>query len=257
VNYTKAVITEKSADEFTAIASSETKDRHGDVVKADGWDLKSYKDNPILLFMHDHTKPIGKSTKVWIDKSGKTAKLMFKGVISSATEEARAAKQLMMEGILNSFSVGFMPLEMDGNTITKSELHEISLVSVPANPDARLQVAKSLKDAGFEDNIIEKFVPEDSEGREVAELKELVTELKSELDSVKEKAEIAVKGLQHLASPGSKPEVATERLRMSKAIARAADKLLAGGVSREKAISQAKIIKRTSEMLIRSNKGDL
>lgn len=257
MNYTKAVITEKSADEFTAIASSEMKDRHGDIVKADGWDLKSYKDNPILLFMHDHTKPIGKSTKVWIDKSGKTAKLMFKGIISSATEEARAAKQLMMEGILNSFSVGFMPLEMDGSTITKSELHEISLVSVPANPDARLQVAKSLKDAGFEDNIIEKFVPEDSEGREVAELRELVTELKSELDSVKEKAEIAVKGLQHLASPRSKPEVATERLRMSKAIARAADKLLVGGVSREKAMYQAKIIKRSSEMLIRSNKGDL
>jgi len=257
VNYTKAVITEKSADEFTAIASSEMKDRHGDIVKADGWDLKSYKDNPILLFMHDHTKPIGKATKVWIDKTSGKGKLMFKGLISSATEEARAAKQLMMEGILNSFSVGFMPMEMDGNTITKSELHEISLVSVPANPDARLQVAKSLKDAGFEDSIIEKFVPEASDNREVVELRELVTELKNELESVKDKAEIAVKGLQHLASPRSKPEVAAERLRMSKAIARAADKLLTGEVSRTKAISQVKIIKRSSELLIRSNKGDL
>lgn len=256
MKYTKAQIVEKAADEFTAVASTESKDRHGDVVKQDGWDLKNYKDNPILLFMHDHTKPIGRATKVWIDKTSGKAKLMFKGVISSATEEARAAKQLMMEGILNSFSVGFMPMEMDGNTITKSELHEISLVSVPANSDARLIAAKSLEDAGFKKSVIEAVLPEESEDS-VDSLRQELAVVKDELASVKETAELAVKGLQHLAPHGSKQEVVTERLRYSKAIAKAADKLLTGDVSRTKTAGYAKIIKRSSEKLIRSNKGDL
>lgn len=253
MKFTKALIVEKSADEFTAVASSETKDRHGDIVKQDGWDLKGFKDNPVLLFMHDHTKPIGKATKVWVDTAGK-AKLMFKGVISSATEEARAAKQLMQEGILRSFSVGFMPLEMDGDTITKSELHEISLVSVGANADARLQATKALQNAGFNEEVI-KNVVEASEDR-TAGLESELAELKEKLASVEDKADMAVKGLQHLAPRRSKQEVVTERLHHSKIIARAADKLI-GGVSSDKAALHAKIIKRSSEMLIRSNKGDL
>lgn len=254
MKFTKAVITEKSADEFTAVASTETKDRHGDIVKQDGWDIKSYKDNPILLFMHDHTKPIGRATKVWVDKTGSKAKLMFKGVISSATEEARAAKQLMQEGILRSFSVGFMPLEVDGDTITKSELHEISLVSVGANADARLQATKALQTAGFNEEVI-KNVVHASEDR-TAELESEIADMRKELASVKDTADMAVKGLQYLAPQRSKQEVVTERLHHSKVIARAADKLI-GGVSSEKAALHAKIIKRSSEMLIRSNKGDL
>lgn len=253
MNFTKADIVEKTADEFTAVASTETKDRHGDIVKQDGWDLKSYKENPILLFMHDHTKPIGKVTKIWVDKTGK-AKLMFKAMISSATEEARAAKQLMQEGILRSFSVGFMPLEIDGDAITKSELHEISLVSVGANAEARLQATKSLQKAGFDEEVIKKVVPI-SEDRS-AELESELAEIRKELASVKDTADMAVKGLQHLAPHRSKQEVVTERLRHSKVIARAADKLI-GGVSSDKAVLHAKIIKRSSEMLIRSNKGDL
>lgn len=257
MNYTKAQIIEKSADEFTAIASTETRDRHGDIVKQDGWQLKQFKENPILLFMHDHTKPIGKATKVWVDKTSGKAKLMFKGVISSATEEARAAKQLMQEGILNSFSVGFMPLEMDGINITKSELHEISLVSVPANPEARLQASKALQTAGFDDAVIKSFLPDESSEVSAAELQAEIAQLKSELAAVKDTAEVAVKGLQHLASPKVKQEVVTERLRYSRIVARAADKLMAKGVSSATTAHQAKIIKLASEQLIRSNKGDL
>ncbi len=254
MKFTKALIVEKSAEEFTAVASSETKDRHGDIVKQDGWDLKGFKDNPVLLFMHDHTKPIGKATKTWVDKTTGKARLMFKGVISSATEEARAAKQLMQEGILQSFSVGFMPLEMEGDTITKSELHEISLVSVGANADARLQATKSLQKAGFDEEVIKKVVPL-SEDR-TAELESDIAEMKKELASVKDTADMAVKGLKYLAPHRSKQEVVTERLHHSKIIARAADKLI-DGVSSDKAAFHAKIIKRSSEMLIRSNKGDL
>lgn len=245
----KAQISEKDVDSFTAIASTEATDRHGEIVKQDGWDLKNFKQNPILLYMHDHTKPLGKATRVWIEKASGNTKLMFKGMISTATDYGRAAKQLMDEGILNTFSVGFRINEMDGNTITKAELHEISLVSVPANPEARRLAYKSLHDSGFDEDVINKFAvePIDDRDEQIKELQDTVAKMQGDLDA-------AVKGLTNLAPHRSK-QVVTQRLQMSKIIAKAADKLLA---EKPKDVAMSvKVIKRSSEMLIRDLKGDL
>lgn len=251
--YTKAQIKEKADGEFTAIASSEIEDRQGEIVKQAGWNLKNFKDNPVLLYMHDHTKPIGKATRIWVDKSGTKPLLKFKGFISDATDELKGYKKLVEDGILNSFSVGFRPLEMDGNEITKSELFEISLVSVPANPEARLLAQKSLEDAGFDSKVINKVIGEESE---VTELKAEVKQLKKTLDEVKEQAESAVKGLQHLAPQRSKQVIVSKRLQSAKLLARVSDKLIVES-GNPKTVDRAKLIKRTSEMLISELKGDL
>lgn len=251
--YTKAQIKEKADGEFTAIASSEIEDRQGEIVKQAGWNLKNFKDNPVLLYMHDHTKPIGKATRIWVDKSGTKPLLKFKGFISDATDELKGYKKLVEDGILNSFSVGFRPLEMDGNEITKSELFEISLVSVPANPEARLLAMKSLEDAGFDSKVINKVIGEESE---VTELKAEVEQLKKTLDEVKEQAESAVKGLQHLAPQRSKQEIVSKRLQSAKLLARVSDKLIVESKN-SKTVDHAKLIKRTSEKLISELKGDL
>lgn len=257
--YTKAQIEEKAEDSFTAIASSEVQDRQGEIVQQAGWDLKNFKNNPILLWMHDHTMPLGKATRVWIDKTGSKPLLKFKGVISTATDYGKAAKQLMDEGILNSFSVGFRANEMDGNTITKAELFEISLVSIPANPEARVVMAKSLQGAGFDDALIKQFTGDEDvkeEKDEVAELREEVTELIAQVEKAYKLAEDAVKGLQHLNPQRSKHEIVSKRLQQSKVIAKAADKLIVESSS-PKTVSKAKIMKRASEKLIRDLKGDL
>lgn len=251
--YTKAQIKEKADGEFTAIASSEIEDRQGEIVKQAGWNLKNFKNNPVLLYMHDHTKPIGKATRIWVDKSGTKPLLKFKGFISDATDELKGYKKLVEDGILNSFSVGFRPLEMDGNEITKSELFEISLVSVPANPEARLLAMKSLEDAGFDSKVINKVIGEESE---VTELKAEVEQLKKTLDEVKEQAESAVKGLQHLAPQRSKQEIVSKRLQSAKLLARVSDKLIVESKN-AKTVDHAKLIKRTSEKLISELKGDL
>lgn len=251
--YTKAQIKEKADGEFTAIASSEIEDRQGEIVKQAGWNLKNFKNNPVLLYMHDHTKPIGKATRIWVDKSGTKPLLKFKGFISDATDELKGYKKLVEDGILNSFSVGFRPLEMDGNEITKSELFEISLVSVPANPEARLIAMKSLEDAGFDSKVINKVIGEESE---VTELKAEVKQLKKTLDEVKEQAESAVKGLQHLAPQRSKQEIVSKRLQSAKLLARVSDKLIVESKN-AKTVDHAKLIKRTSEKLISELKGDL
>lgn len=253
----KAQITEKADDSFTAVASSEIEDRQGEVVAQAGWDLKNFKKNPILLYMHDHTKPLGKATRVWMDKSGAKPVLKFKGMISTATDYGKAAKQLMEEGILNSFSVGFRALELDGNVITKAELFEISLVSVPANPEARLLAAKSLQDAGFDQSIIKDFSGEDNDNtEEIEELREQVEKLTEVAKEALDKADAAVKGLQHLAPHRSKQEVVSKRLQSVKILAKTADKLIVESKS-PKTVSYAKLIKRTSEKLIQDSKKEL
>jgi len=242
-NYVKATIEEKKADEFTAVASSSVVDRQGEVIQQTGWDLKNFKANPILLWMHDHTKPLGKATRVWLDKTGATPTLKFKGVISDATEWGKAAKQLMEEGILNSFSVGFRANEIDDNTITKAELYEISLVTVPANPEARLVAGKALKEAGISDEITKEF-----EVTELESLKLKIKELESVINSEKE--------LQSSAPIRSKQEVVSKRLELSKVVAKAADRLIVESKS-PKTVNHAKMIKIASEKLISDMKGDL
>ncbi len=139
---------------FTAVASTSTVDRHGEVVSPEGWNLENFKANPVLLWGHDHTKmAIGKATKIWVEGFGQQAKLMFSGVWQTVTDEGKAAAQLVADGILKSFSVGFMPIEMEGNTYTEQELLEISLVNVPANPDAVMLAYKSLRDSGFKEDV--------------------------------------------------------------------------------------------------------
>jgi HK97 family phage prohead protease len=253
--YTKAEIKEKTQEVFTAIASSEVEDRQGEIVRQTGWNLKNFKDNPVLLYMHDHTKPIGKATRVWLDKSGKSPMLKFKGYISDATEELKGYKRLVEDGILNSFSVGFRPLEMDGNEITKAELFEISLVSVPANPEARLLAVKSLEDGGFKSEVINKIVG-DSDEESLESLKAELKEAKELAREALEQANIAVKGLQYLAPQRSKQETVSKRLQSAKLLARTSDLLIVESKS-EKTVSRAKLIKRTSEKLISELKGDL
>jgi HK97 family phage prohead protease len=150
--YTKATI-QKGSDnaDFVAVASTAAEDRHGEVVSVEGWDLKQFKNNPVLLWAHDHTEPaVGKATKVWVDKTvGKGGALMIKGKFHEFTDKAKAIKQMVEEGIIQTMSVGFRPIEMEGDTFTKQELLEVSFVNVPANPQAMISAYKSLKTSGF------------------------------------------------------------------------------------------------------------
>ena len=149
-------LVEKIEGKLVAIASTENEDRLGDVVLASGWDLRSFKKNPVLLFAHNYTQPpIGLAKNIKVE--GK--KLMFEPVFHGITELSRQVKQLYEEGIMKAFSVGFIAKELDeknSNIITKSELLEISAVPVPANAEALVQMSKSIDKGAMEK--IEKWV---------------------------------------------------------------------------------------------------
>lgn len=136
-------LVDKIDGKLLAIASSETKDRIGDIVVADGWKLGNFKKNPVLLFAHNYTQPpIGLAKNIRID--GKN--LVFEPVFHSITQLAREIKAMFESEppIMRAFSVGFMPLKTDeknSHVITEQELLEISAVPVPANQEALIQVA--------------------------------------------------------------------------------------------------------------------
>ena len=250
--YTKALIEKADNGEITAIASTAVEDRQGEIVEVEGWDLKDFKANPVILWGHDHSQlPIGKATKTWVEGTGKKAKLMTKIAFQEVTELGRAVKQLVSDGVLRTLSVGFMPVDADGNRFTKQKLLEISVVNVPANPQAMMLGYKSLKDNGFDDETITKA------GIPVAVMDRL-SEIEKRLNIIDTKANSAVNGLKHLnPHTGRSNRVVTERLSMAKATARAADMILSNKSQPEATIRSAKIVKQASDNIISSLKGEL
>jgi len=135
-----------------AIASSGSTDRHGEKINQDGWNLKNFKKNPVLLWGHNAGEtrpPIGKVMKIVVEGEGKKKRLIFKPKFDLKDEFAALIYHKYKEGYLNSFSVGFMPLEQEDNEYTAQELLEISAVPVPANADANVRRDLEESDIGF------------------------------------------------------------------------------------------------------------
>jgi len=138
-------LVEKKGGKLVAIASTETKDRMGDVIKAEGWDLKNFKKNPVIQFAHKYDQPpIGIAENIRVQDK----KLIFEPVFHEITQLARDVKRMFEEGIMRAFSVGFIPKKfinekgeevepkMRDNIIAEAELLEISAVPIPANAEA-------------------------------------------------------------------------------------------------------------------------
>jgi HK97 family phage prohead protease len=133
---------------FTAIASTATRDRDGDILEQSGWKLGNFRKNPVVMFGHDYRSlPVAKAVKIGVEDG----KLMFrpKFVDKDVYPFADTVYQMYKSGFMRAFSVGFVPIkseELDnddeksafrsGRRFTKQELLEISAVPVPSNPDA-------------------------------------------------------------------------------------------------------------------------
>lgn len=130
----------------TGMASTNTQDRHGDIIAAGAWTngLEAYKRNPILLFNHKYDCVIGKVTSV------KPTDMGLEVDAEIDRELAPDVARMVEKGYVNTFSVGLMAKdveyvrEMDGFVIKEVDLFELSVVSVPANSDAVFSVSKQL-----------------------------------------------------------------------------------------------------------------
>lgn len=146
----KSIDAEKRQIEF--IISTACVDRYGDIVEVNGWDLKNYKANPVVLFGHNSSiPPIGKALKTW--KDGEALRSIAEFMSAELSSFANSIFRMYQEKFLRAVSVGFRPLKWErivdeeGNEtwsyrFKKQELLEFSAVPIPANPEA-LTAARS------------------------------------------------------------------------------------------------------------------
>ena len=131
---------------LTFVLSDATVDRYGDTIDPNGWDLRAFKSNPIALFGHDSSFPIGR----WDNLRVENGQLLGDLEPAQKGTSARIDEiiSLVEQDILRTVSVGFRPIEYEprkqgGIHYKRQEMLETSVVGVPANP-AALAVAKSL-----------------------------------------------------------------------------------------------------------------
>jgi HK97 family phage prohead protease len=127
----------------TFVFASDDLDRKFDRIDIKGLDIKNYLNNRVVLWKHDLAKPIGKT----IDLRYEGNKLI--GVIKLFDADhpefgtlAEGVYQMLKEGV-GALSIGFKalkarPNESGGLDISKGELMEASIVTVPCNQAARL-----------------------------------------------------------------------------------------------------------------------
>jgi HK97 family phage prohead protease len=153
------------------------KDRHGTRVRPEGIDLSNYTRNPVFLWGHDgyggwFSVPdmehvIGKTVEARKSSSDMEQDVEF--TTADVNPKGDRAFRMVKAGFLQSTSIGFIPkqimIEIEDDDrevpiITKSELLETSLVTIPSNPEVEAFVREMVAAATLsEDNIREEVMP--------------------------------------------------------------------------------------------------
>lgn len=165
-------------------ASTSTPDRYSEVVEPTAFrkTMKNYMKNPVMFFGHEWwMKPIGKIVEYAIDDTG----LFVKAYISKTAEDIWT---LIQEKILRSFSIGYNLVKWEDDTETKIrtvkqlELLEISIVNIPANPEALISAAsaKGIEIKSFNFNTKEGIMPPEDDKR-YQQLFDEITGLRGEM----------------------------------------------------------------------------
>jgi HK97 family phage prohead protease len=150
------------------VMSTESVDRHGDIVVQSGLDIEKFMENPVALLNHRGDSPIG----LWSDVKRVTGKpRRTEGKMTLLPEGAdpnadRAAAHISF-GTMKTASIGFRPKTVEiirndkgdwsGYNILESELLECSLVTIPAQAEA---IAKAMDegDAALAKSLIEEVL---------------------------------------------------------------------------------------------------
>ena len=194
----KASDADSSVITIEGYANTTDKDRSGDVVESEAWTkggLDNYRKNPIVLAYHDRRRPIGMTTSLGVDDKGLK-------IVADIHKAAGEVYDLVKDGVLKTFSVGFMIKDAIYDSAAETffikdlELHEISVVSIPANQNSVFSVSKSLDNNDMDElkklyekeNVLPDNKPKDSsvdieksiESILESKLKELESKLKEE-----------------------------------------------------------------------------
>ena len=142
----EAVVKEVTPGEegvVVALVSTPAEDRVGDVVEPKGVVLGPHV--PVLWAHDQRTPAVGVVRRVEARDNGVLAELQ----LDLEDLLGREIHRKLRLGILRAFSIGFRPIEYErtnqGYRYTKWELLEVSVVNVPANPEATALAVRELK----------------------------------------------------------------------------------------------------------------
>jgi HK97 family phage prohead protease len=123
------------------VISTSAIDRDDDVIDVNGWDLKNYKKNPVVLFGHDYRSlPVARATQVGVEDDKLVAVDRF--TPKDMNPFGYMVYELVRGKFLRATSVGFKPRQYvfnddhKGYDFSEQELLEHSLVPVPSNPES-------------------------------------------------------------------------------------------------------------------------
>ena len=142
----KAIDIERRSVDF--VISTGAVDRDGDTIDPQGFQLDSFRQNPVVLFAHDSRQPpIAKAESIQVDGQALRSQAVFAS--RDTFPFADTVFRLLADGFLNAASVGFIPRQFSFNDddtrgllamdITEADLMEFSVVPVPSNPEALVQ----------------------------------------------------------------------------------------------------------------------
>lgn len=211
--------------EVQFVISTNTKDRHGEVINMKNWKLDTFNANPIVGYQHNvygdnmclppnPDDVLGKS-KAWLD--------MYKGkeaLIASVEFEPKEINPLaekvfrkVLFGSLNAASVGILPVgegkvekDVNGNKTyfyDGQELIEWSIVNIPANPDARAKALKNQTESALV--FVQRLLPDFG----MKDLREM--RIKDILDLI-ERKNVSPEELEEIVGPDPNLDKLNERL---------------------------------------------
>ncbi len=181
---------------ISAVVSTENKDRDGDIIRQEGWDLDHFMKHPILLSSHDYgslTNVIGE----WKDMEVKGKQLIGTAeyYVGEGNDQADWGHNLASKGRA-AYSVGFIPdlskakeLKDEGSSwfpnyeFKGQELLEVSHVTVPSNRQALQQVKGFAKDPVIVE-LIEGMLADESPPEDDDELDKMVAALLTKTDAM-------------------------------------------------------------------------
>lgn len=156
-------IPEGAEGRIHAVVSTERRDRAGDIIRQEGWDLSAFKTHPVLLVNHNYTD-IQAQIGEWESMEVKGTQMVgvARYYVGEGNPNADWAFRLAGKGRA-AFSVGFKADMAKATVLDENEddwrthyefngqeLLEVSQVMIPANPDA-LQVLSAFS---FEDALM-------------------------------------------------------------------------------------------------------
>jgi HK97 family phage prohead protease len=136
--------TESAPNRSKLIAATNKRARDGHILATENLDYENFMRTGAVLFDHDSKIPVAVPVSAELKPNG-DLEIEIEWAPDDISEDVRKVKGLVKNGILRAGSVGFDVLDSepldpkrprDGSRITRSELLELSIVAVPADPGA-------------------------------------------------------------------------------------------------------------------------